>query len=152
MVGWVRAFGDWFGIRGGRASALAPPQPISWLYTWRCWLLFMPPYTMAAALWLGWDHLADDVYGLWWIGSWTAAFTIVMIRVRPTIAGGARYRDAIVVVVIVNLAGVWAADAVLRNQVDLWPRTAIAVVVSTIALATSIAFARRSTRQPTAAR
>ena len=108
MVGWVRAFGDWFGLRGGQASSLGPPQPISWRYTWRCWLLFLPPYSMAAAICLGLDHVSDDVHGLWWIGSWTAAITIVVFRVRPTIAGGARYSGAIVVGIAVNLAGVWA--------------------------------------------
>ena len=152
IVGWMRALGDWFGLRKGRVAALAPLQPISWRYTWRCWLLFMPPYTLAVAVWLALDHLADDVYGLWWTGSWSAAFTIIMLRVRPTIAGDARYWGAIVVGGIVNMVGVWATNAVLRNQVDLWPRTVVAVVVSTIALATSIAFARLTIRQPTAAR
>ena len=79
----------------------------------------MPPYTLAVAVWLALDHLADDVYGLWWTGSWAAAFTIIMIRVRPTIAGDARYWGAIVVGGGVNMVGVWATNVVLRNQVDL---------------------------------
>ena len=124
------------------------PVPISWMYTARAWLLFMPAYAVATGVWLYLDRLHSDVYATWWIGPWAAAFTIALTQVGAAKAGNGRYWGAFLLLAGINFAGIKFVNSELRGHLDLLPRLAYGVGVSTVAIIVAIAIVQLTMRRP----
>jgi hypothetical protein len=141
LVMGLRSFGAWLGIKKDPVAPQPPSLRASVILAWRWCIVLIPVYTLANGAFLAWQGLPDDVYSLWYLGSWTAAFTIIMIRCSPAKIGWARYFGAIGVGFGVIWVGADATGALLRHDVVLWPRLAIAVIIGTVAVTVAITFA-----------